>query len=375
MDVITTGLRDLRALFLKNGHDIRLVGGVVRDLLLGETPKDVDLCTDATPDEMLELLQRNAIRHIPTGLQHGTITVVLDSVYEITSLRTESNHDGRWATVAYSRDWVLDLFRRDLTINAMSMTFDGDLIDPFGGRADLEARRVRFVGDADERVRQDYLRMLRLIRFHARFAGDAPFDAGAEAALIRNAAGLTGISRERVWSEMRRIIAGPAAEAMLKALHWTGLTHHMGFRIRPFGNFRTARIQSRCPVALMAAYLGDQDSVEALAKSWKWSSAERQRAVFVAKNLGQPADLAHLIARVARDRQDRDLVLAFAEASNSPDTGRFAVWSEPKFPITGDDLLARGLSGVQVGAALRRLRAVWAVSGYTLGRDGLLVEL
>lgn len=373
--MITPGLRDLRTLFRKNGFDVRLVGGVVRDMLNGDQPKDIDLCTDATPDEMLALFLENNIRHIPTGLQHGTITVVLDDVYEITTLRTESEHDGRWAKVAYSRDWVLDLSRRDLTINAMSMTFDGDLIDPFGGRADLEARRVRFVGDADERVRQDYLRMLRLIRFHARFAGDAPFDATAEGALVRNAKGLSGISRERVWQEMRRIVTGPAAETMLKALHWTGLSQHMAFAIRSFDHFRTARAQSRCPAVLLAAYLGDPQSVEALAKSWKWSVADRQRAVFVAKNLGQPADLAHLIARVARDRQDRDLVLAFAEASNSPDARRFAAWAEPKFPITGDDLVARGLSGAQVGAALKRMRVVWAASGYTLGRDGLLAEL
>ena len=223
---MTPELFKLRQHFQDDGFDIKFVGGYVRDTLLGLTPKDIDFCTDATPDEQAIVYAKNGIEHIPTGLQHGTWTVVLrgaeTGVYEITSLRTETDHDGRHATVAWTRDWNEDLSRRDLTFNAMAMSFDGELLDPFNGKSDLEKGRVRFVGNAAERMREDFLRILRFVRFQARFS-NGQYDQDALDAVEDCAPGLADISRERVWSEVSRIVSGKQGPAYLSELIRLGL--------------------------------------------------------------------------------------------------------------------------------------------------------
>lgn len=145
---------------------MRLVGGVVRDLLLGNDPKDIDLATECTPQGMIQIFERAGLRYIPTGLQHGTVTVNINHInYEITTLRIDHVTDGRHALVQFTSDWMKDAERRDLTINAMSLSFDGTLFDYFNGRKDLEERKVRFVGNARERITEDYLRILRYFRY------------------------------------------------------------------------------------------------------------------------------------------------------------------------------------------------------------------
>jgi tRNA nucleotidyltransferase/poly(A) polymerase len=192
--VITVELEALRALFQAWDFDLRLVGGVVRDMLSDVTPKDVDLCTDADPEQMMMIFREHGVTFYETGLQHGTLTVNLNGqIYEITSLRTDSNHDGRHAEVTYTRDWLADLARRDLTVNAMALTFDGDLIDPFNGAADLAAKKVRFVGDPNQRMREDYLRILRFFRFHARIANALAID--DETTVARSSATPMGCAR------------------------------------------------------------------------------------------------------------------------------------------------------------------------------------
>jgi len=177
--ILNPALWCLRDAFRAQGFDLKLVGGCVRDLMLGLTPKDVDLHTDATPDECVLIYQAEGVRFEETGLSHGTISVIFDHVaYEITSLRTDTETDGRHAVVSYTRDWHTDLRRRDFRFNAMSMSFEGDILDPFGGQADLEAGVVRFVGDAETRIKEDYLRILRWFRFRGRFG--MQMDAAAE---------------------------------------------------------------------------------------------------------------------------------------------------------------------------------------------------
>ena len=170
--LLTPELRKLESLFRSNGYGFRLVGGVVRDLLLQRPAKDVDIATECTPDDMMALFEQNGIRYIPTGLQHGTVTVHLNSTdYEITTLRIDSETDGRHAKVDFTKDWRLDALRRDLTINAMSLELDGTLYDYFDGQRHLAEQRVVFVGDARTRIREDYLRWsgvlvwLHIIRF------------------------------------------------------------------------------------------------------------------------------------------------------------------------------------------------------------------
>ena len=154
----------LEELFRSEGHSLRLVGGAVRDLLLGQHAKDIDLATECVPEKMLEILEREQIRNIPTGLKHGTITAHMDRDYEITTLRIDRVTDGRHAIVEYTNDWKIDSERRDLTINSMSLGIDGTLYDYFEGQRHLAERKVRFVGDARTRIREDYLRILRYFR-------------------------------------------------------------------------------------------------------------------------------------------------------------------------------------------------------------------
>ncbi len=381
-------LLGLREAFRQNGFDIRLVGGCVRDMLCGLAPKDFDLCTDADPHEQRAIYQAAGIRHIDTGLQHGTWTVVIDGEgYEVTSLRTETDHDGRHAKVAYTRDWLLDLSRRDLTINAMALTLDGDLIDPYGGSTDLANGRVMFVGNPEERIREDYLRILRWLRFHARFGKGAPLDVEtcqvAKKQTIR--VGLFDISRERIWSEMSRIVTGPHALAMINAVYDLDLAWSMA--LPPLVNRGNEALENavaaKCSApaimaALAAGFSTDHDhltEVEHLAERWKWSTAERDEAhVVVRYGLCASFDLNTAMRAAALDGVRTEwLVQALLVCGLQEDAQLLRDWPVPAFPVGGDDLIALGMRpGPEMGKTLRRLRERWAVFGYDIDKAALL---
>jgi tRNA nucleotidyltransferase/poly(A) polymerase len=187
----------------------RAVGGAVRNALVGRPVADVDIATDARPEEVTRAAEAAGLKAIPTGLAHGTVTVVAGGrPYEITTLRQDVETHGRHATVAFTDDWAEDARRRDFTLNALYCGADGTLFDPLGGYPDLAARRVRFIGDADERIREDYLRILRFFRLTAEFA-EGPADAGGLAACVRERTGLAVLSAERVRVELLRLLAAP----------------------------------------------------------------------------------------------------------------------------------------------------------------------
>ena len=193
--------------------EARVVGGAVRDTLLGHEVTEVDLATPRTPEQVTQALHVAGIRAVPTGLEHGTVTAVVDGRgFEVTTLRRDLETDGRHAVVAFTDDWREDAARRDFTINAMSMTRDGAVFDYFGGIADVRAGIVRFVGDPATRIAEDYLRILRFFRFFARYAS-GPADAAALAAIRTGVPGLAGLSVERVWSELARILSAPDPRA------------------------------------------------------------------------------------------------------------------------------------------------------------------
>lgn len=371
-DFITPALKALQERsFLSRGFDVRAVGGCVRDSLLGKTPKDIDLCTDATPEEQIALYEADGVRYFTTGLQHGTITVKLGpELYEITSLRGEKDHDGRHATVYYHRDWIADLGRRDLTINAMAMTLDGQLVDPHGGRDDLEAGRVRFVGEAATRIREDYLRILRFLRFHARFSSTLALDETAESAIELLGQGLKGISRERVWSEMSRIVTGPRAGEMLRHMMRLKLNYACDVR---HGAWREvdAVVGTVDAVATMVAYLIDPEDVRDLATAWRWSRMERIRGIFLAEHLHEDVDLFRMVAR-----DGIDLAWALDLARLRRDTegaDKLAAWDIPVFPLKGGDLVAAGHApGPRIGQLVDSLRSLWADTGFTMDRVSLL---
>jgi tRNA nucleotidyltransferase (CCA-adding enzyme) len=376
--LITPGLAQLRAAFLDRGRDIRFVGGVVRTLLTGEKPADFDLCTDASPAEQGAIYEALGIRYLMHGSVHGTLTPILDGTpYEITTLRTETAHDGRWAQMAWTRDWEADLARRDLTINAMAMTFEGVLVDPFGGAADLAAKRVRFVGDPRQRMEEDYLRILRWLRFHGRLAAYEPLDAAATVAVtdITVARGLCGISKERVWSEVQRIISEDGAVPMMQALRDLGLAAMINlFSSKDGALHRLEKAHKVCrdPAALMAAYLGDKSEIRQLAADWKWSAEERDRALFVHHYLDQPA--VNAFALVARDGIKREWVASLLAArGDGIMAGQIVQWTPPRFPVTGEDLMALGIKpGPEMGRQLARLREAWCGRGFKDDKASLL---
>lgn len=373
-------LRDLRAIFVSEGFELWFVGGCVRDFLCGIPAKDVDLCTDATPDEQMAIYRKNDIRFVPTGLQHGTITAILkDDRYEITTLRTETDHTGRHATVAYTRDLTEDLSRRDLTINAIAMDFDGNVIDPFGGRDDLKNLRVRFVGDAEERMREDYLRILRFFRFHARVAGPRPLDADAVAAIRKTRAGLSQISSERIWMEMAKIITGPTPATILSEMRDLTIFEIIGM---PHG-FVGAPLHAQMrgvtdPASVMGWYVTDNDLIDGnviddLATLWKWSSAERERANFICKN-SAVRDMEALRDLLV-DQTPTEWVVDLAKL-NDMDWRSLAEWSVPKMPVQGRDLIAAGVApGREMGSILRQMESRWKASRFTLTKDDLLASL
>jgi tRNA nucleotidyltransferase/poly(A) polymerase len=371
-------LHDLRRALGARGHGLWVVGGYVRDLVLGVEPKDVDLCTDATPDEQVALYAELGMRHVPTGFAHGTVTVVLSSVpYEVTSLRRDVTTDGRHAVVAYTRDRVEDLARRDLTANAMSMDLEGRILDPFGGADDLRAGRVRFVGNPADRMREDHLRVLRWLRFHGRLTPSAPLDPEAAAAAAACAPSLARVSSERVWSEVSRILTGPGAVAMMRAVADLGLGPHLGLpEGSPDALSALARQGGGSDAPLMAAaYLGyDPAKVEALAKAWRWSRADADRAAYVSVRQGAGRDP---FREMALDGRPLDWAVALARADGQGHLAKgLREWTVPAFPVDGRDLAGAGLRpGPAMGEALRGLRTAWADSGYALGADALLARL
>jgi len=228
--LLTPELKRLGDIFQKRGYQLRLVGGVVRDLLLGNKPKDIDLATECTPENMVKIFVQENIKYIPTGLHHGTITAHINSTdFEITTLRIDRVTDGRHAEVEFTTDWMVDAERRDLTINAMSLGFDGTLYDYFDGERHLQEEKVIFVGDPVKRITEDYLRILRYFRFYGRIAPEADkHDAATLEAIHSTAVGLKGISAERIRGEMNKIIIGNHAPHLLKVICELGVAKYIG---------------------------------------------------------------------------------------------------------------------------------------------------
>lgn len=233
-ELLTDELLTVVNAFLGRGHEVRIVGGAVRDILLSrQLPKDIDLSTTAIPDEMIAVFKESGIRYIETGLEHGTLTAHLNGHnFEITTLRIDTQHDGRRAVVEFVNDWKLDAERRDLTINAMSIDFDGNLFDYFGGVEDLKAKHVRFVGDPEKRIKEDYLRILRYFRFYGRISETSNDHAQMTMKIIEKcASGLRNVAVERVWTELSRILTANFAPSLLKQMYELGVAENIGKKL------------------------------------------------------------------------------------------------------------------------------------------------
>jgi poly(A) polymerase len=356
----------------------RYVGGVVRDSLLGIGAKDVDMATTLLPEQTLERLAAAGIKAVPTGLAHGTVTAVLEGgPVEITTLRRDVETDGRHATVAFSTDWREDAARRDFTINALSADPRTlQVFDYFGGLDDLAARRVRFIGDAETRIREDYLRILRYFRFQARF-GSLPADAAAEAAVQALRAGLMGLSRERVAAELLNLLGLADPAPTLARMAELGVLAQVLPEADPAplaALIATEAREQAAPDALrrMAAILpADTAVVDQVGARLRLSAAQRKRLGTAAARVGTEtsAEARGLAFRLGMD-EARDRLL-LAGASLAP----LADWQPPRFPLKGGAVVARGISaGPAIARVLRAVQDGWIAAGFDDARIPALLD-
>jgi poly(A) polymerase len=347
-------------------EDTRIVGGAVRDTLLGKRVADVDLATRLPPEESMARIRAAGLKAVPTGLRHGTITAVLKSgqPIEVTTLRRDVSTDGRHAEVEFTDDWRADAARRDFTMNALYADLaDGAVHDHFGGIADLAAGRVRFIGDPYQRIAEDHLRILRYFRFHARF-GDA-IDAEGLAACAARANDLMALSRERIASEMLRLLVAPAAVPVTALMVEHGILRPVLPEIDAAGVARLAVLADREAAAGVApdairrlAALLPADVAEAVGGRLKLSNADRRRLIAATAGPGEEGPRALVYRTDPQIGLDR---LLLAGADVSPVLG----WTAPRLPISGGALVSRGITnGPGVARALREVETRWIAEGF-----------
>ena len=346
--------------------EARIVGGAVRDALAHRPVADIDLASPLPPDAVMARLRAAGLKAVPTGIAHGTVTAVADHRgFEITTLRRDIETDGRHAVVAFTDDWRADAARRDFTINAMSMTRDGAVFDYFGGAADLGAGLVRFVGDAATRIAEAYLRILRFFRFHARY-GTAPPDAAATAAIAQGVPGLARLSAERVWGELKRILAAPAPCAAIALMDRLGVLRATVPQGTSLAGLQAlvARDAPADPVLRLAALL-DGDAA-AVADRLRLSGEERDRLLTLRGGAALGPHATDDDLRRARAGAPAALLIGRAWLAHG-DAGliaRLAAMPAPVFPLRGRDLAAAGVpAGAAMGALLRDLRDWWLQGG------------
>jgi poly(A) polymerase len=375
-----------------HGIETRAVGGAVRNTLLGLTVTEVDLATTAVPEEVMALAVKAGLKAVPTGIDHGTVTLVASGVpFEVTTLRRDVETFGRHARIAYTKDWEEDARRRDFTLNALYADRDGRVFDPLGGYADLRAGQVRFIGDAEERIKEDYLRILRFFRFHA-YYGKGPLDPAGLAAAVRLRGGLDQLSAERVAAELRRILIAPQAAGAIKALYDYGLLTGLLGGVPRLADFvRLIAIESalgRAPepslrLAVLAVFV--EEDVARLTQRFRLSNAEQTVLALAASHGTRPPDEAEVKVLLYRlgPKDCASLVqIDWARSGGAPvDPAWRKVlaftesWKVPAFPLRGADIVALGeLKGPEIGEALSRLKRVWIESGFTLDREQLLAK-
>jgi poly(A) polymerase len=384
-------LADLLDCLDEAGEEARVVGGAVRNALLGEPVTEWDIATTALPAEVARRARAKGWKVVPTGIEHGTVTVVASgNPFEVTTLRQDIETDGRHAVVRFGRDFAADAFRRDFTINALSVGRDGQLHDYADGLADLRARRVRFIGDPDERIAEDYLRILRLFRFHARY-GEGPIDPTSFGAAIRLRGGLARLSRERIRSEILKLLAAPRAPAVIAEIDSAGfLLWVLGGVARPATLARLVVIEADeglgCePVRRLGALgLFVREDAARIAERLRLSRAEssRLRAMAVAgeSRRAPPTPPQARAALYAMGREGfRDAALLAWAGSGDPawsaTLGFARSWPIPVRPFGGRQLEALGLSpGPHLGRVLAFAERLWIEADFPEGEE-ILAEL
>jgi poly(A) polymerase len=353
--------------------ETRFVGGCVRDTLLGLEARDVDLATRIAPAEVMRRLEAARIKAVPTGLAHGTVTAVIGGKpVEVTTLRRDVATDGRRATIAYTEDWREDAARRDFTINALSADpASGEVFDYFEGLADLEAGRVRFIGDPLQRIAEDHLRILRFFRFHARFGQSAPDEAALDACSGR-ANDLMALSRERIADELLKLLGLPDPTATIALMIERGILRPVLPEIEGAGRLALLIAAEQAagiapePIRRLAALLPLNAEASAdVAARLRLSRRAAKRLAAAARPMdnARPEALAYRIG--AAEAVDNILL----HGAPGVDLQALAAWQRPRLPIGGGDLIAMGLeAGPQVAATLQKIEEEWLGAGFPADR-------
>jgi len=396
------GLQPLLEILNEGGEEARIAGGAVRNALLGEAVTDIDVATTNLPDETIRRAKAAGFKVVPTGYEHGTITVIAKGTpYEVTTLRADVETFGRHARVVFGRDWKADAERRDFTINALYAEPDGRVVDLVGGLADLQSRTLRFIGEAEKRIREDYLRILRFFRFFAWYGSGRP-DAEGLKACARLKDRLSGLSVERIWMELKKLLAAPDPSRALLWMRQTGVLTQvlpetekwgidaihslveteraLGWPVEPL--LRLASIVPPDPerIEKLAARLRLSKAEGAALVSWAGSSQpdpSLKEGEFLkllyrseAGGMGWRLRLGLASARARAVESDKALIEAAGYQRLLDITAR---WEKPVFPVRGKDLLERGFKpGKELGAKLAELEEKWIASGFSLSREDLL---
>lgn len=353
-----------------------IVGGAVRNAIMGRDVADYDLATQLTPDQVIAQATATGMKAVPTGIDHGTVTVVHDGRgFEVTTLRRDIETDGRRAVVAFTDDWRVDAARRDFTMNTLLADFVGHIYDPLGsGLDDARAGHVRFVGDAAERIAEDYLRLLRFFRFHAHYGSGMP-DAAAVAACAAAAPHLSGLSSERITQEiMKWMNAQDPAPTIKIANNHKILPAIFGISIDDIALARIVSLQQKCGepdvMSRLLAMLGG--APEPVVNSLVLSGRQRS---FIEALAATKLEGAHDTKSLQRDaaRFGLDVVTQRALLDGCNDISGLQGWSVPEFPLTGHDLMRAGMAqGAELGARLSSARERWIASDFTLTKDELI---
>jgi poly(A) polymerase len=385
-------LRDLLAALDHAGEEARVVGGAVRNTLVGDPPGDIDIATTALPREVIRRVEAAGFKAVPTGIEHGTVTVVAAGrPFEITTLREDIETFGRHAKVAFGRDWKRDAERRDFTINALSASPTGTLYDYVGGLADLAVKRVRFIGDPARRIAEDYLRILRFFRFHAAFGEGMPDPQGL-AACIAARAGLERLSRERVRMELFKLLVARHALGAIEVMTQSGLLDRVLGGVPLLASFaKMIEIEAALSMpadsihrlgALGVCVVEDADR---LRQRLRMANVEYERLASMADGWWRASPARGeqwarvLLYWLGREHYIERVLLAWARSLQSAaDTSWHALatlperWPVPSFPLRAADFIGRGVpKGRKVGAALAAAEQAWVAAGFPLDSTAL----
>jgi poly(A) polymerase len=378
----------LLAVLNRDGEEARVVGGAVRNALLHLPVGEIDVATTAVPQEVVRRVGAAAFKAVPTGIEHGTLTVIVDShPFEVTTLRHDVETFGRKAKVIFGRDWSADAARRDFTINALSASPDGKVFDYVGGLADIAARKVRFIGDPLQRITEDYLRILRFFRFHAWY-GEGAADAAGLRACINARAGLDVLSRERVRMELLKLVLAPRAAPTLAVMAEAGILGTVLGGVPFLASFENmAKVEAATAAApdavqrLGALGVWVTEDAERLSQRLRLSNAESERLLALDSwwrvSPAAGAQAAHaLLHRLGPQSFTDRVLLAWARSPAGAAAGAWRElanlpqrWSAPVFPLKAADFIRRGVpAGPALGAALRAAKEAWIEADFPVDR-------